>query len=272
MQTKKKLFEKYGNLISVVYKKNKRTLLSFSKQWAFFNYDKDKTWNADKPQMVARFLTETNETIASLQNKLLLDAGCGNGILNNLLAQSGIANIAIDLSNSIEKNYEANKYSKAHFVQGDLQLPPFANSQFDVLHSSGVLHHTNNTELTLSCIVPLLKKHGKISIWLYQPRKNVIHNIFNFIRNYTSKLPYGFQYYLYLFTLFPVSYIVKKIKGNQESTGEMFVAILDWFSPEFRWEHTQQEAEVWLCKRNFKKIAITTNDIFGFNIIGEKQE
>ncbi len=269
---KNKLFEKFGELIRIVNKKNKRTLLSFSKQWSFFNYDQDKTWNADKPEMLARFLKETDETITSLQNKLILDAGCGNGILNTLLAQNGIANIALDLSNSIEKNYEANNSSKAQFIQGDLQFPPLADEQFDLLHSSGVLHHTNNTELTLSCVVPLLKKQGKISIWLYQPRKNVIHNLFNFIRNYTSKLPYGVQHYVYLFTLFPISYIVKKIKGNKETPREMFVAILDWFSPEFRWEHTQLEAEVWLRKRNFKKMSVTTNDIFGFNIIGEKEK
>ena len=50
----------------------------------------------------------------------------------------------------------------------------------------------------------------------------------------------------------------------------MMVDILDWFTPEYRWEHSHQEVGTWFYKRNFKKVRVTTQGVFGFNIIGEK--
>lgn len=60
------------------------------------------------------------------------------------------------------------------------------------------------------------------------------------------------------------------MKGSDENFNEMMIYIYDWFSPEFRWEHTHQEAKSWLQKRNYRNIKITTTDLWGFNIIGTK--
>ncbi len=177
----------------------------------------------------------------------------------------------MDFSDSIEMAYSRNQYSKVHFIQGDIQFPPLVFNYFDIVHSSGVLIHTNNTELSLSCIEPTVKMGGKLSVWLYHYRNDFIHNLFNSIRKLTSRLPLKFQYYLYRCTIFPVSYCIKKIKGNPQNTGEMMIDILDWFTPEFRWEHDHEEAKTWFSKRNFSNIRITTDEVFGFNIIGEKQ-
>jgi hypothetical protein len=50
----------------------------------------------------------------------------------------------------------------------------------------------------------------------------------------------------------------------------MMIAILDWFTPQYRWEHTTDEAEAWFCKRNYKLVHVTTTDIFGFNMTATK--
>ena len=50
----------------------------------------------------------------------------------------------------------------------------------------------------------------------------------------------------------------------------MMIDILDWFSPEFRWEHAHDEAAAWYTKRNYHSVKVTTNEVFGFNIIGIK--
>jgi SAM-dependent methyltransferase/uncharacterized protein YbaR (Trm112 family) len=270
-ERKMNIFFKYGDLIAFTQKKNKRTKKSFTQEWSIFNYEEDKTWDADEEAMIDRFLKETDETINSLKHKVIFDAGCGNGLLNSLLAAKGIANIGMDFSNSIEKAYTRNHYTNAHFIQGDVQFPPVAFNYFDIVHSSGVLIATNNSELSFSCLSPTVKNGGKLSIWLYHNRKDLIHNLFNSIRKITSRLPLKFQYYLYKTTIFPVSYIIKRIKKNKQNKREMMIDILDWFSPEFRWEHSPQEAAAWFRKRGYYKVAITTTDIFGFNIIGEKK-
>ncbi len=268
---KQKFETKYAGLLKFVLKKNKHTKQSFSLEWGIFDYGNDKVWDADSEQMLQRFLSETKETKTSLTGKIILDAGCGNGLLNQSIAACGATILGMDFSGSIERAFEQNQELNALFIQGDVQFPPVAFEAFDIVHSSGVLICTNNSELTFSCLEPCVKKGGKMSVWLYHPRKNFIHNLFNFLRNYTSKFPVSVQYYLYKFTLLPISYIIKRLKGNKQNTREMMIDILDWFSPEFRWEHEHDEAAAWFHKRNYQKVEVTTNELFGFNITGEKR-
>ena len=269
-QRKGYLLKNYSEIIQQAVKKNRRTKKSFEMEWGLFNYEEDKTWELQGEELLERFLKETDERKESLQGKLIFDAGCGNGQLNQYIARCGALIVGMDLSRSVERAFVNNKEENAFFLQGDVQFPPLQFEKFDIVHSSGVLICTNNSELTFSRIEPCVKKNGKLSVWLYHPRKNLVHNSFNFLRYFTSKLPIKVQYYLYLFTLFPASYVIKKIKGNKQNAREMMIAIMDWFSPEFRWEHTPEEATTWFTKRNFSDVKVTTTDTFGFNIIGKK--
>ena len=210
--------------------------------------------------------------LRSLKGKIIFDAGCGNGVLDQYIAQTGARVIAMDFSQSIERASELNNHANTQFIEGDVQFPPVAFHYFDIVHCSGVLIHTNNTELSFSCIEPCVRVGGKLSVWLYHPRKNFIHRLFNFIRKGTSKLPIRLQYYLYCITIFPVTFIIKRLKGNKQNSREMMIDILDWFSPEFRWEHEPSEAASWFYKRNYNPVHITTTSTFGFNIIGIKGE
>jgi len=267
---KKRIQEKYNGLLRFVMKKNKRTKKSFSQEWGLFNYETDKVWDADQEQMLNRFLQETDESRESLRGKKIFDAGCGNGLLNQSIATCGAQIVGMDFSQSIERAFEKNDKGNALFIQGDVQFPPVSFDYFDIVHSSGVLICTTNSELTFSCLEPCVKPGGKISVWLYHFRDNYSHNVFNGLRKYTSKLPIKVQYYLYLCTIFPVSYVIKKMKGNKQNSREMMIDILDWFSPEFRWEHAHDEAAAWYTKRKYHNVKVTTNEVFGFNIVGEK--
>ncbi len=267
---KQNLEQKYSGLIRQIVKKNKRTRQSFSLEWEFYDYEKDKTWNADGSAMVQRFLKEIDEEADQLNGKLILDAGCGNGLLDQLVSKLGATIVAMDFSNSIVRANDQNQQENVHFIQGDIQFPPLAFQQFDIVQCSGVLIHTSNSELSFSSIEPCVRKQGKISVWLYHPRRDLIHNLFNFIRRFTSRLPIRIQYYLYLLTIFPLSYLVKRAKGNKQNRREMMIDILDWFSPQYRWEHRHDEAAAWFYKRNYDAVKITTNEKFGFNITGVK--
>ena len=270
-QRKEQLLKNYPDLIRQMIKKNTRTKKSFEMEWGMFNYEEDKTWELKGEDLLERFLKETDETRESLKGKWIYDAGCGNGQLDQYIARCGSVVIGMDLSKSVERANANNNEQNAFFMQADVQYPPLKFEKFDIVHSSGVLICTNNSELTFSKIEPCVKKNGKLSVWLYHPRRNLIHNFFNLLRRLTSRLPIKAQYYFYLFTLFPASYVVKRIKGNKQNAREMMIAIMDWFSPEFRWEHTHEEAASWFAKRNYKDVRVTTTDIFGFNIIGKKQ-
>lgn len=262
---------RYGLFLNQVIKNNKHTKQSFSQEWALYNYETDKTWDLDATGMMHRLLKETDESAESVRGKFLFDAGCGNGKLNLMLADAGVKNVGMDFSLSILRAHQLNSSKNVLFIQGDVQFPPVPFEAFDIVHSSGVLIATRSTELSLSCIETAVKPGGKLSTWSYQPRKDFIHNLFNRVRNISSKLPVRLQYYLYYLTLLPVSYIIKRAKGNKQNTREMMIDILDWFSPQFRWEHSKAEVEVWYLKRNYHDIKVTDDNMWGFNMTGTKK-
>src|SRR5581483_916478 len=121
--------------IAYALKKNTHTKKSFAQEWSIFDYQKTKTWDADHQQMFERFLRETDESEASLNNKFIFDAGCGNGLLNQFIARCGAVILGMDLSQSVERAYQQNKQPNALFIQGDVQFPPVAFEKFDIVHS-----------------------------------------------------------------------------------------------------------------------------------------
>jgi SAM-dependent methyltransferase/uncharacterized protein YbaR (Trm112 family) len=262
------LEQKYQDLIAYVVKKNKRTKDSFSMEWSLYDYQKDRTWEADPGEMLQRFLEETDEHAADLLNKTVFDVGCGNGQLDSLIAGLGAITIAMDLSRSIERAYRQNTHPNAWFLQGDLQFPPVAASQFDLVHCSGVLHHTNDTALSFRCLASCVGTGGKLSVWLYHPRADRLHNLFNQVRTVISRLPARWQYRLLYITVLPVAYIWKRLKGTYQNKREMMIALMDQLTPEFRREHTTAETAVWFEQRGLKNIKVTTTGLFGFNMIG----
>jgi len=268
---KKRLEENYGALIQHVHSKNSHTKKSFAQEWELYNYETDKTWNLDSAGLLDRFCTETAETRESLNGKWILDAGCGNGHLNIEMAKAGMNVIGMDFSLSVVRAFHQNDQENAHFIQADVEFPPLPFQFFDVVHSSGVLIHTQRTELSFSSLDPCVKPGGKFSVWAYQSRKDVIHNLMNRFRSVSSRLPVRMQYVLYACTLLPVSFVVKRLKGNSQNIREMMVDILDWCSPRYRWEHEKSEVESWFAKRNYPVVQLTDENMWGFNMTGTKQ-
>lgn len=267
---KKLLEERYGALIQHVQSKNNHTKKSFEQEWDLYNYESDKTWNLDSDGLLDRFCTETAESRETLNGKWILDAGCGNGHLNIEMAKAGMQVIGMDFSLSVVRAFHQNDQSNVHFIQADVEFPPLPFQFFDVVHSSGVLIHTQRTELSFSSLDPCVKPGGKFSVWAYKPRKDLIHNLMNHFRSFSSRLPVRMQYILYGCTLLPVGFIVKRLKGNSQNIREMMVDILDWCSPRYRWEHEKSEVETWFAKRNYPQVQLTDENMWGFNMTGQK--
>ena len=97
-----------------------------------------------------------------------MDAGCGNGQLSEEISRAGATVIAMDFSTSVFHAERNRKSSKVHFVQGDLQNPPFSFDAFDLIYSSGVLHHTPNTYRTFIEVAKLVKPEGRFYVWALQ--------------------------------------------------------------------------------------------------------
>jgi ubiquinone/menaquinone biosynthesis C-methylase UbiE/uncharacterized protein YbaR (Trm112 family) len=270
--TKIKLEQTFPSLLSYCSKKNEKTKKSFEFEWSFLSSEKkDKIWHDDITKLTTVFIDEVGKELSYFQDKIIIDIGSGHGVMTTQIAKVSELAIGVELSNAVENAYLRSTYSRAFFIQGDLQFLPFNSSTFDVLYSSGVIHHTNNTELSLSSIEKVLKNNGRICLWLYHPQKNIIHNCMLFFRKITSRLPLKMTFFLLTIFLFPVTFLIKKMKNkNAPNYREEIIDLLDFFTPEFRFETSHDIAMVWLQEREYKNIKITTSNQFGFSISGGK--
>ncbi len=271
-EVKRQLDLKFPNLINYCIKKNKRTKASFNLEWNILDRSKkDEIWQDDVSSLPQVFMNEMGEHSNYFVNKHVIDIGCGHGIMTTKIAELSNFAIGIELSNAIEDAYNKNEHAQAWYIQGDLQFLPFNDLTFDIVYSSGVIHHTNNTELSFFQIESILKTNGKICLWLYHPQKSIVHNLSLLIRQVTKKLPLKLTLVLLAVFIFPVTFLIKKIRHKRAlNYREEFIYLLDGFTPEFRFEIPHDIAASWLQRKKYTNIAITTSNQYGFSIVGEK--
>ncbi len=271
-QTKLNIETSYNALLDYCISKNKKSKDSFEFEWSFLNYDaNDKLWHGEISNLETVLTKEVDKSIKSFYNKKVIDVGSGHGIMTSAIGEISNFAIGVELSKAVEKAYIKNKCSRAWYIQSDLQFLPFEDSTFDVLYSSGVIHHTNNTHLSFLLLESLIKVDGRICLWLYHPQKSIIHNMLLSIRSLTKKMPLKIAFIFLLCFIFPVSYSIKKLKGgNSNNYREEIIDLLDQFTPEFRFEIPHDLATSWLLGKNYINIKITTEGQFGFSIVGDK--
>jgi SAM-dependent methyltransferase len=130
------------------------------------------------------------------RDKVVLDAGCGNGRHAFYAARYGSREIvAMDFSDAVETAYaNVGKLANAHVVQGDIYHPPFARGEaggpFDFIYSIGVLHHLPDPEAGFQSLVRFLRPGGAIFAWVYGHENNgLVHGFINPLRkNLTTRI------------------------------------------------------------------------------------
>lgn len=140
---------------------------SFSTEWLEYDYD-GVIWELNYSDHEARFRKEVGAAAISGAD-WFLEVGCGLG-LATAVAQSCSQRdcVGMDLSLAAMKaahHFRDNPF--LHFVQASAFAPPFADEQFDVIYSRGVLHHTYSTRKAFESVVGLLTTHGTFFLWLY---------------------------------------------------------------------------------------------------------
>jgi SAM-dependent methyltransferase len=253
---------------------------SFTEEWRFFDYEIDNTWGWDVNDRKKVFLSEIGEEPASLSGKLLFDAGCGNGILSTVLNEFGLEVVGMDISESVLRA-EANKrkftkgnYHFVHFIQGNLFNPPFREKIFDLVYSSGVLHHCPDTRETFLKLTPLVKRGGRLYIWVYGKR-GVIPRFFAWHGRALRKrisLKGLFNYCSILAPVYKVASdllsALKIYKFRKRTIREITLDLFDIFSPQFNHSHLPEEVLAWFEREGFTKISMAGESKHGFGVRG----
>jgi SAM-dependent methyltransferase/uncharacterized protein YbaR (Trm112 family) len=248
---------------------DRRTSENFSLEWQHHEVG-DKTWGMDLDYRVQEyFLDSIHIPAEELEGKLVLDAGCGNGSQSVAYTTHGLEVVAVDLSSGLERGQrfrhvlEKARPDRVHFVQGDLQSPPLALEQFDIIHSSGVLHHTPDTEATFRRLTPLLRPGGVFYIWLYK-HERFVTPLVNTIRAVTTRIPPAAfarvaSWSAFAFQVFCRVTNATGIRSYPPlARREAALALMDIFGAPYAHYHSLPEVERWYRDEGF-------DDIWGCN-------
>ena len=108
-----------------------------------------------------------------VKNKLVLDAGCGKGRHARVMAESGASIVvAVDIGDSVEVAYKnLRNFRNVHVVQGDIKALP-VKPIFDIVYSTGVLHHMVNPQFGFISLWKKVNKKGTLGVWVYGKENN----------------------------------------------------------------------------------------------------
>ena len=105
-----------------------------------------------------------------VNNRTVLEVGCGMGTHAMLLAKAGAQLTAIDLT---EKAVEMTRRRfeifglSGHIERADAEKLPFPDQVFDTVWSWGVIHHSSSMETCLSQITRVLRDKGRLFLMVY---------------------------------------------------------------------------------------------------------
>jgi SAM-dependent methyltransferase len=101
----------------------------------------------------------------------IVDVGCGTGQMSLFLARADRVVIGADITRaSLQLGAAAARrfgLNRVLFVETDLQRAGLAAGAFDVVFSSGVLHHTADPRGSFACLARLARPGGSIVLGVY---------------------------------------------------------------------------------------------------------
>ncbi|MES2774236.1 MAG: methyltransferase domain-containing protein [Bacteroidota bacterium] len=262
--------EKFGGIVEESTARNRKIQETFGFEWSLLNHGKDiKIWNRS-PDLYKVQLEKELDHLPGQKYGLVLDAGCGHGRSAMLMADFSEVVFGVEVSTAVELGYLENQHTNCHFIQADVHHLPFEKGSFDVIYSSGVLHHNPATHAALKMVNAFLKSGGLICIWLYHPFKNPVHWLMRNYRYITRNLHVKLVYALNCISLTPLQWIASQMGKQKKKWTEISIEQLDMLTPKYRHEHTAAEVSNWLEQDHFTEIKVTDSDNYGFSITGNK--
>jgi SAM-dependent methyltransferase len=111
----------------------------------------------------------------------VVDVGCGTGQMSLFLATADRVVVGADLTRaSLDLAASAARrlgVDRALFVETDLRRPGLREGAFDVVYSSGVLHHTPDPRASFAALARLARPGGIVVLGLYNALARLPHRM-----------------------------------------------------------------------------------------------
>lgn len=148
----------------------KKQIKEFWEQSAAF-YDMQLNHKISSQKEKLLWLQVLKKYCPSSQEIKVLDIGCGTGFLSLLLGEMGIQTTGLDLSSAmLEKAKENANHNNLsiNFVEGDAEIPPFADNSFDIIVVRHLLWTLQNPNQAVQKWFQVLKPGGSVLIFDWQ--------------------------------------------------------------------------------------------------------
>lgn len=176
-------------------------------------------------------------------NARILEIGCGTGQMSLYLARGDRVVIGADLAReSLQLAAAAARrfgLDRVQFIETDLHHPGLRAGSFDVVYSSGVLHHTPDPRASFARIAQLARPGGMIVLGLY----NAFARIPLRLRRLIARLS-GFR-------LIPFDPVLRD-RTNEPARREAWLQDQYWHPEEHR--HTLGEVQGWFRENGVEYI------------------
>ncbi len=253
-----------------------RSRRSFSWEWRSHRPG-DATWIWQVRERLAFFSEEVGRTASELRHQSILDAGCGNGELTDALAAWQTEVVGLDLSDSVVRAEQRRSSPRVHYVQGDLLYNPLRRERFNLIYSSGVLHHTPDPRGSFGTLVKLLLPGGRIYIWLYgAPDPSELETYTNgrkrdyWLKPYIIRLPGALQQPI-IYLLAARTWARNRLRGPDRALtfARALVGCFDSHTPFYRSHHHFGEIEQWFLHEGLRGVTLSGVREPGFGVFGD---
>lgn len=245
---------------------------SFGLQWSNYQFE-DHTWFKDLHLREDEFLHSMAVGKQSLPGKVLLDAGCGHGALTAAIAGVyGIEAVGMDFTGAVgraqasREKFAGDCAPFVHYLQGDLLQSPLASGVFDLVHCSGVIHHTPDPRGAFRSLFETTRPGGRLYVQVYRKREAWVGVPNTVIRGVTTRIPTRWLWTLCMAAV-PVHTalvrVVAAARGERpmlaDSTRrERAVSLFDNYSPRYQFRYHAHEIRRFLEDAGMDAIQDTT--------------
>jgi SAM-dependent methyltransferase len=186
-----------------------------------------------------------------------LEQGCGTGQMSLFLASADRVVIGADLTRGALALGEAARrrygIDRALFVETDLRAPGLRRGAFDVVYSSGVLHHTPDPRASFASLATLLRPGGFLVLGLYNAYARFPHRL----RRSVARLS-GFRW----IPLDPV------LRDRRHEPARRAAWLRDQYQHVEEHRHTVGEVQGWFAENGIEYLRCFPNTLLAAEALG----
>ena len=142
----------------------------------------------DEPvNLLEQRLVRNGISLPEIQNKSVLDSGCGGGrysVAWRLLGANRVVGVDISPINIVDaaRRVELAKLEEVSFKEGNVLDLPLDEGEFDIVFSNGVLHHTTDWKKGIAELMRVLKPGGWGWLYLIENPGGVFWDVIEILR------------------------------------------------------------------------------------------